>query len=70
MEERINNMETLVASLIQIIGSLRKEQSLLEAKHSKLQSSYDALLLEISSHRPIYDCSNAPHSQESPICDI
>ncbi|WP_377887679.1 hypothetical protein [Alkalihalobacillus sp. R86527] len=71
MEDRLKNMETLVASLIQIIGSLRKEQSLLEARYSQLQSSYDALLCEISSYNPSIDSPLTPHhSEQTPLCDI
>lgn len=71
MEDRLKNMETLVASLIQIIGSLRKEQSLLEARYSELQSSYDVLLYEISSQQSSIDSAINPyHSEKIPLCDI
>ncbi len=44
MEERFNNMEILIASLIQIVGALRKDQFLLEERYASLQSSYEKLL--------------------------
>lgn len=44
MEDRFNNMEILIANLIQIVGSLRKDQFLLEERYAKLQSSYEKLL--------------------------
>ncbi|WP_165998027.1 hypothetical protein [Bacillus sp. Cs-700] len=44
MEDRFKNLEILIANLIQIVGTLRKEQSLLEERYALLQSSYEQLV--------------------------
>jgi len=44
MEDRFKNLEILIANLIQIVGTLRKDQSLLEERYASLQSSYEQLV--------------------------
>lgn len=48
MEQKLENIEVLVASLIQFIGALRKEQSILEEQYSNLHSLYQCLLNELN----------------------
>ena len=44
MEDRFKNLEILIANLIQMVGTLRKDQSLLEERYASLQSSYEQLV--------------------------
>ncbi|MCA0991593.1 hypothetical protein [Pseudalkalibacillus hwajinpoensis] len=44
MEDRFKNLEILIANLIQIVGTLRKDQSELEERYASLQSSYEQLV--------------------------